>query len=200
MQEVDYIQKDKKNVSQNYNYASEAAIKEKLHAAFVKNGVWMSFSTKQVTVEPVVLEGKSGDRKTLQATVSCDWSLFDVESSESVSGTCYGIGHDSGDKAIYKAITGALKYMLTANFLIPTGDDAEDSEDDGNEVVKKPVAPVTQKAVEPVYTNEPIVDTLKDGDVCTHCAVGFMKLKNGSKGSFLGCSAYPNCKHTVSVK
>lgn len=36
-----------------------------------------------------------------------------------------GEGMDTGDKAIYKAITGAQKYVLMKTFLIPTGDDPE---------------------------------------------------------------------------
>ena len=30
-----------------------------------------------------------------------------------------------GDKGVYKAITGAVKYIFMKNFLIPTGDDPE---------------------------------------------------------------------------
>src|SRR5699024_6730814 len=34
-------------------------------------------------------------------------------------------GQDAGDKAVYKAITGATKYALMKVFMIPTGDDPE---------------------------------------------------------------------------
>lgn len=37
----------------------------------------------------------------------------------------FGFGEDSGDKAIYKAITGAIKYFGSENFLVSTGDDPE---------------------------------------------------------------------------
>ena len=42
----------------------------------------------------------------------------------------YGIGYgsDTGDKGAYKAMTGALKYMLMKMFLIDTGDDPEADE------------------------------------------------------------------------
>ena len=44
-----------------------------------------------------------------------------------------GTGADSGDKAPYKATTGAIKYALLTAFLIPTGDDPEN--DSGDRVV-----------------------------------------------------------------
>ena len=37
-----------------------------------------------------------------------------------------GQGIDAGDKAPYKAMTGALKYALLQSFLLATGDDPED--------------------------------------------------------------------------
>ena len=40
--------------------------------------------------------------------------------------TCVGDGQDRGDKAIYKAITGARKYGIACLFNLSTSDDAED--------------------------------------------------------------------------
>lgn len=37
----------------------------------------------------------------------------------------FGDGLDKGDKGLYKAYTGAIKYLLMKTFLIPTGDDPE---------------------------------------------------------------------------
>jgi hypothetical protein len=42
-----------------------------------------------------------------------------------------GQGLDSGDKAPYKAMTGALKYALLQSFLLATGDDPEADRGDG---------------------------------------------------------------------
>ena len=41
-----------------------------------------------------------------------------------------GEGADPGDKAPYKALTGALKYALLQSFLLATGDDPEDERAD----------------------------------------------------------------------
>lgn len=211
MTEVSYIQKDKTNSGQGYKYASEAAIKEKLHEAFVKNKLWLSFSTKAITVQTVLMDGKNGDRRVSEATVACDWSLYDTESAESVSGTCHGVGHDSGDKAVYKAITGALKYMLTSNFLIETGDDPEE---DDKQKIEKTTTTYSKQFSEPPYQEVDYSDvptgaedyssvqgpkTLQEGENCPTCSVGTMKLRKSAKGAFLGCSAFPNCKHTQNI-
>jgi hypothetical protein len=49
-----------------------------------------------------------------------------VDSGEEIVAKVAGQGLDSGDKAPYKAMTGALKYALLQSFLLATGDDPED--------------------------------------------------------------------------
>ena len=51
---------------------------------------------------------------------------------------------DSGDKAIYKAMTGALKYALRMNFLIP---DELDPENDNHEEPKREVVRQSQNVI-----------------------------------------------------
>lgn len=52
-----------------------------------------------------------------------------------------GTGIDKGDKAVYKAYTGALKYFLVNQFQIPFGDDAEGDVETDREAEKKPAEP-----------------------------------------------------------
>lgn len=118
MKDVSYIQKDKTNSHQNYKYASEAAIKEKLHEVLVKHGVLFSLDTSNVRIENNV------------TWVDCDYSFHDVESAERFGGRFTGSGQARDDKGHYSAITGAIKYILTSTFLIPTGDDPEDDKND----------------------------------------------------------------------
>ena len=35
---------------------------------------------------------------------------------------------------------------------------------------------------------------------CPECGIGVLMERKGSKGVFLGCSKYPECKHTESVE
>ena len=37
------------------------------------------------------------------------------------------------------------------------------------------------------------------GPACPACAKGVMKRRHGSKGEFMGCSRYPDCRHTADV-
>jgi hypothetical protein len=54
------------------------------------------------------------------------YTFSDVDSGEEIVAKVAGQGLDSGDKAPYKAMTGALKYALLQSFLLATGDDPED--------------------------------------------------------------------------
>lgn len=136
MSEANYIQKDKKNPHFGYSYASEAAIKETLHELFVKHGVMPSFSTlnQQITEMYRNEKGKAQYRTTLTLA----FRFFDIDDGSSVEGTMEGAGVDGEDKGTYKAITGALKYCLTSQFIIPTGDDPESDNGEKPKAEAKP--------------------------------------------------------------
>jgi hypothetical protein len=55
---------------------------------------------------------------------------MDVDTAEEITVKVAGEGLDAGDKAPYKAMTGALKYALLQSFLLATGDDPEDERAD----------------------------------------------------------------------
>lgn len=151
MCDVNYIQKDKRNTFHNYTYASEAAIKEALHAAFVKNGIVFLFEVVETSYH--IVKTAKGAEET-QYMVRCEWSLRDIDTAEEVCGRSYGVGQDAGDKGIYKAITGAIKYMLTANFLIPTGDDPEEQQAQAPAAAKQDSKELNAKARETKKKNE----------------------------------------------
>ncbi len=128
MAECSYIRKDKRNAAMGYSYASEAAIKEKVHAELVRHGVL--FQCDVVTFEERIIERVNKDgRAVVEALAKCQFHYIfeDVETGEKREGTFFGTGVDTADKHLYKAITGAIKYILTTTFLIPTGDDPEAS-------------------------------------------------------------------------
>lgn len=113
MDEVGYIAKDAKNAHQKYTYASERAIKEAVGAAFRNKQV--IFQVSQST--PFILGNV--------LILPIEYTFYDVLSGESLTGTFNGAGHTRDDKGVYAALTGAIKYILTTNLLIPTGDDPE---------------------------------------------------------------------------
>lgn len=122
MKDVDYIHKDGRNDFHRYSYATESAIKGKLHAAMVEHGVLFHFSADDVTQSEYQTD--KGKRECL-TTLKCSYAFIDVETGERLEGLFVGSGVDSADKGVYKAVTGAIKYILTSTFLIPTGDDPE---------------------------------------------------------------------------
>ena len=136
MAEAGYIKKDKKNLHFGYMYASEQAIKEKLHPLFVSHGVLL-FPLAVTQVRTLVGEGKE---RECFSDVSVKFRVYDCDSGEYIDGEGCGTGSDKpGDKAPYKAWTGALKYILTTLFLIPTGDDPEsDSSEPPSKAAAKP--------------------------------------------------------------
>lgn len=137
MREVAYIQKDKRNEFHKYSYASEAAIKTDLHASLVRYGVLFHNSILEVT------ERSASNGKDTITTINVGYWFECADTGEKTEQKfIYGSGSDPADKGIYKAITGALKYALTGQFLIATGDDPE-----GEEKVSKADAKAAQKAV-----------------------------------------------------
>lgn len=125
MEAADFIEKDKRNETQKYDYASEEAIKTKMHALLVQNRVLFIPSTHSVETVAYTVQGRDGQRSVLLTAIKGTARFIDADSGECISVDYVGTGADSQDKGAYKAITGALKYVLTGAFLIPTGSDPE---------------------------------------------------------------------------
>jgi hypothetical protein len=74
-----------------------------------------------------------------------------------------GEGMDKGDKAGYKAYTGALKYYLADTFLVATGDDPETESPEAqmNEKVVRKATPKQVEILSRVYTGDNLDKLLK---------------------------------------
>lgn len=125
MSEIDYIQKDMFNSHGNYKYASEKVIKEIIHKKLVEHKVLFKIDTEKPYIEKIEHEQKINSILFLP----CIYIFYDVESGESITGTFTASGQCRDDKGNYAALTGAIKYIMTSTFLIPTGDDAEKDEE-----------------------------------------------------------------------
>lgn len=123
MAEVERVPKNGRNEFHKYDYATESDI-----TAVVRKGM----SARHLIWVPEVKDTKwldtltkSGGKERI-CTLTVVFRILDGESGESLTvGPILGEGQDSGDKATYKAMTGATKYALMKTFLIPTGDDPE---------------------------------------------------------------------------
>jgi hypothetical protein len=101
------------------------------------------------TVEEATKEGDF-------ARVTMRFRFIDADTGESIESVFLGEGQDKGDKAFYKAYTGAVKYVLMKTFLVATGDDPEADEQPNDKSLKAP-----EKVIESPPSNEPAMDRTK---------------------------------------
>lgn len=138
MKVIGIIEKDKTNDFHKYKYASEFAIKKAVHEQLVAQKLILQLSQESFT--------KDGNT----TTVTFEYCFIDIETGDKMCGLFSGTGEDKGDKGLYKAFTGCLKYLLTTTFLIPTGDDPEAAKE--SEAVKE--QPKQQTSSKPKMTKE----------------------------------------------
>src|SRR5699024_4894764 len=122
MKEVKYIEKKGFNNFSKYKYATESDVAEKVREVLADQNVIMLPDVVEHTTREHI--NRKGNTEYI-ATVRVKFTFFDGDSGEEISIHSAGEGQDAGDKAVYKAITGAQKYALMKAFMIPTGDDPE---------------------------------------------------------------------------
>lgn len=129
--------KDGTNSFQEYKYISGDQYKRNLNEALLEVGLDFMFEVNESKVYTISEIG--GKQNMTEIIGQCE--LIDPETGLSRIYNVIGQGADAGDKGIYKAQTGALKYFISTNFLVGESDDAE--ADTQEEKVVKPhyVAP-----------------------------------------------------------
>ena len=120
LKEKGVLKKDKTNGYDNYNYFSEASYKELFTELFSKNNLELKFNE----IEYEMFETTS-DKQPNGRLPKLEFTLFDCQTGFFERTTITGEAIDKGDKAGYKAYTGALKYYLADTFMVATGDDPE---------------------------------------------------------------------------
>lgn len=122
---IDKVDKSGWNEAQRYKYASEADFMETVRPLMNEHGLVF---IPNLVGEPHMLQYESkGGAMMFLATVMVQYTIMHAPSGQVLAypSTVPGTGMDTGDKAVYKALTGANKYFLFKLFQIPTGDDAE---------------------------------------------------------------------------
>lgn len=113
------MQKQGKNTFDHYSYFSEAQYKLLFTELFSKHGIELKFTELEY-------EAFDGSEKQANGRMPrLEFDLIDAETGFYEATTITGEGIDKGDKAGYKAYTGALKYFLANTFMVATGDDPE---------------------------------------------------------------------------
>lgn len=153
------LKKGGKNEYDKYSYFSEAQYKQLFTELFSEVGLELKFNVDNY--ERFDGEGKQSQGRL----VTLEIVLYDIDTGFSEVTTVIGEGLDKGDKAGYKAYTGAIKYYLANTFLVATGDDPEKDSPEAKETTTEKKTPTaTPKQIEvlaKVYTGDNLTKLLK---------------------------------------
>lgn len=147
---VGHVPKTGHNKFHNYDYVTEGDL---------LNAVRRHMSEQKLALIPAVREieridmgqSKSGPLTRVHMT----FTLACGDTGASITAGFVGDGQDAGDKGVYKAYTGALKYFLMKCFLVATGDDPEQDEVPRQQERQAP--PPHQQTIN--QTRKPVIST-----------------------------------------
>ena len=150
-------EKDGRNNHQKYLYITEAQYKNNFKKALLEVGlIW-----KMEEVDKNFLGQVTQSMHLVHTTFR--GRLIDPETGDYEEYIFGGSGADNGDKALYKAYTGGLKFFLASNFLVAEDNDPENDEKVDNSPAY--VSPVKKEEIKSDLTggqaSKMQIDTLK---------------------------------------
>lgn len=117
--QIDFIAKDGENTGQSYSYTKAVDVVRNVRQALIAQRIFAEINFDFVG-EPYTIARKKEPTAPFSAVnVKCFIVFHDLDSDEKLTGSGLGTGGDTGDKSVYKAMTGALKYALKTSFMIP---------------------------------------------------------------------------------
>jgi hypothetical protein len=126
VQKIGPVLKAGRNEHFQYNYAMEADVLQAVREALAE--VRLVVVPRLIRVEDREIRSARQDgseKVTVITTCYFEFDFTDSESGQTLTVPWAGRGEDPSDKGIYKAMTGAEKYVLMKTFMIPTHDDPE---------------------------------------------------------------------------
>jgi ERF superfamily len=123
VKQIDHVEKSGRNEFHRYNYVKAADVAWAVRKALSEQNIYLVSDV--IEVRNYEIPAKDGHMQAVD--VKMEFSFFDGDcpSTQPVVLHAWGTGTDKGDKAVYKAQTGALKYGLRHAFLIPDESDPE---------------------------------------------------------------------------
>lgn len=174
MKSCSYIEKTGENTFHGYSYVTSSDVLERVNDALTSVGLITAVTPTLLDLREVQTAKGNIDK---HATISVTISIIDVETGESVQISGIGSGQDSGDKAIMKAETAAIKYAYMLSFCIATGDDPE--ADNTTDLKTQDISPKESTAKPTARSNQRMVS---DDLHCTDCGCTISsKVSNFSK-------------------
>lgn len=119
LRERGVLKREGHNAFDKYSYFSEAQYKSLFTELLPAAGLELSFTE----LEYIPFDGS--EKQNNGRMVKLAFLLNDTDTGFFEVSEITAEGLDKGDKAGYKAYTGAVKYFLADTFLVATGDDAE---------------------------------------------------------------------------
>lgn len=157
LKEKGILKRGATNDYDRYKYFSEAQYKELFTELFSDHDLELKFDEVEYSTFEGSEKQSNGRMPKLQFTLfDCDTGFFETT-------VITGEGIDKGDKAGYKAYTGALKYYLANTFMVATGDDPESESPDEkmNKVNERKATPKQVEVLSKVYTGDNLVKLLQ---------------------------------------
>jgi hypothetical protein len=127
MHEITHVEKRGNSPQLNYSFVKAADLAHLVRNKLADRNVLMTADIVEVT-HSSFLTNKGTTMQVCNMKVR--YTFHDGDSDKELSFHGYGGAFDTGDKATYKAQTGALKYALRTAFLVP--DEKGDPEADGS--------------------------------------------------------------------
>lgn len=153
------LKKGGTNTFDRYSYFTEAQYKELFTELFADAGLELKFTE-------LAYDTFEGSEKQANGRMpKIEFQLMDCDTGFYESTIITGEGIDKGDKAGYKAYTGALKYYLADTFMVATGDDPETDSPDVKMNNRKPsnerkASPKQVELLAKYYTGENLTKLL----------------------------------------
>jgi len=145
MGKVGKIEKSGYNKYDDYEYATAEDIKEALRPLCAEENLWISSEVKGYSKKQV--QTQRGNSTEIE--LGMYFTLRCGDTGAKVKLLYSGYALDEGDKHIYKAYTGAIKYFLINNFMLSTGDDPEMDSPKIKQEAPKPKKLKKEKATTP---------------------------------------------------
>ncbi|WP_199615518.1 ERF family protein [Paenibacillus alkalitolerans] len=140
--------KDGKNRHQSYEYITEKQYKNNFKQARSQAG--LLWKMEEIGHEYL---GTISDKMHLILT-KFRGRLIDPDTGEFEEYLFSGSGADNGDKALYKAYTGGLKYFLASNFLVAEDTDPESDEEEVRQNKPKYTPPERREEIKQAAVNQ----------------------------------------------
>jgi hypothetical protein len=123
---MENIKKSGYNAHQKYHYSTEQDLIDSVRQLLIDNKILiLSDSETKEVIKITKPDAKGNPKESLVTVVNTRHTFCDIDTGYTYNIQSTGTGWDETDKGSFKAITGAMKYFLSKNFLVPGEDDAE---------------------------------------------------------------------------